>query len=144
VLPVGISLTQSDTGASAPLSAPDAYLYEPDPAVIRAHLVGELAAQLGAAQLDASIAYLTGRHPLNTPLARCWRVLEWLPFSLKRLRARLRALEAGSVTVKKRGSPLDANTLARQLSGAGPQPLVVTLTQMQGRPVAIICSAEEQ
>ena len=71
--------------------------------------------------------------------ARCWRIVEWLDFSLKRLRARLRALDAGSVTVKKRGSPLDTDTVARQLSGDGDRSLVVVLTQLQGRPVALIC-----
>jgi hypothetical protein len=123
----------------AALAPPSAYLYEPDPAILRARLVATLAEQLGAAQLDPQIAYLTADQAIATPFARCWRVLEWLPFSLKRLRARLRALDAGAVTVKKRGSPLDADALARQLSGAGARPLVVVLTQAQGKPVALIC-----
>lgn len=122
-----------------PLSTPLAYLYEPDPAIIRAHWVQELAHEIGAAQLDAEIAYLTSVHLNKTPLARCWRVLEWLPFQLKSLRARLRALDAGAVTVKKRGSPLDTDVLARQLSGAGARELVVVLTQSSGKPVALIC-----
>ncbi len=123
-----------------PISEPLAYLYEPDPAIIRAHLVQGLAHEIGAAQLDAEIAYLTSVQ-LNppTPLARCWRVLEWLPFQLKHLRSRLRALDAGPVTVKKRGSPLDTDVLARQLSGAGSRELVVVLTQSSGKPVALIC-----
>jgi hypothetical protein len=123
----------------APLALPAAYLYEPDPAILRARLVATLAEQLGAAQLDREIAYLTADRAIATPFARCWRVLEWLPFSLKRLRARLRALDAGAVTVKKRGSPLDTDSLARKLSDGGTRPLVVVLTQAQGRPVALIC-----
>lgn len=125
--------------APPPASEPLALLYEPDPAVIRAHLVARLAHQIGAAQLDASIAYLTAERAEPTPFARRWRVLEWLPFALKRLRARLRALDAGPVTVKKRGSPLDTDALARQLSGPGPRQLVVVLTQVAGRPAALIC-----
>lgn len=122
-----------------PLSAPLAFLYEPDPAVIRAGLVRELAAQLGAAQLDSAIAYLTAHSLMITPFARAWPVLHWLPFGLKPLRAALRELDAGPVTVKKRGSPLDTDALARQLSGRGANALVVVLTQAQGRPVALIC-----
>jgi precorrin-6B methylase 2 len=133
------SILNSQFSIQAPLSPPAAYLYEPDPAILRARLVAALAEQLGAAQLDREIAYLTSEQAVATPFARCWRVLEWLPFGLKRLRARLRALDAGAVTVKKRGSPLDADTLARQLSGHGPRPLVVVLTQAQGKPVALIC-----
>ncbi|MGQ9926571.1 MAG: class I SAM-dependent methyltransferase [Chloroflexaceae bacterium] len=126
---------------SAPLAVPDAFLYEPDPAVIRAGLVTDLALQLGAAQIDPTIAYLTAPTCVATPFARSWRVLEWFPFSLKRLRARLRELGAGAVTVKKRGSPLDSDTLARQLSGPGTCPLVVVLTRVQGRPAALLCDA---
>ena len=121
------------------ISEPEAYLYEPDPAVIRAHLVAQLGLQLGAAQLDPEIAYLTAARVVATPFARCWRVLEWMPFGMKRLRARLRALDAGPVTVKKRGSPLDADALARSLAGGGARPLVVVLTQVAGRPAALIC-----
>lgn len=124
---------------AAPLAPPLSFLYEPDPAVIRAGLVSELAASIGAAQIDPQIAYLTGDTLVATPFARAWRVLEWLPFSLKRLRARLRALDAGNVTVKKRGSPLDADSLARQLSSSGARPLVVVLTHVAGKPAALIC-----
>ena len=121
------------------ISEPLAYLYEPDPAIIRAHLVADLAQEIGAAQLDAQIAYLTSAQLNKTPLARCWRVIEWLPFHLKTLRARLRALDAGAVTVKKRGSPLDTDVLARQLSGVGARELVVVLTKCNDKPIVLIC-----
>jgi SAM-dependent methyltransferase len=121
------------------LSEPGAWLYEPDPAVIRAHLVALVAHQLGARQLDGEIAYLTADDARATPFARCWRILEWHPFGLKQLRARVRALDPGPVTVKKRGSPLDTDALARQLSGPGSRPLVVVLTQMRGKPIFIMC-----
>lgn len=127
------------TPQPATLSPPLAWLYEPDPAVIRAGLVRALAARLGAAQLDPEIAYLTASTAVSTPFARAWPVLRWLPFGLKPLRAALRELDAGAVTVKKRGSPLDTDALARKLGGAGARPLVVVLTQVQGRPAALIC-----
>ncbi|MFP4439336.1 MAG: class I SAM-dependent methyltransferase [Chloroflexaceae bacterium] len=134
------TLTAEPTHSPTPLSPPDALLYEPDPAVLRAGLVGTLAAHLGAAQLDPDIAYLTAPELQPTPFARAWRILEWLPFNLKRLRARLRTLDAGPVTVKKRGSPLDTDALAKQLSGLGACPLVVVLTRVEGRPAALICT----
>ncbi len=126
--------------AAVPLSEPLAYLYEPDPAVIRAGLVARLANLIGAAQLDPTIAYLTAAVLVATPFARSWPILEWQPFQLKRLRARLRARDAGPVTVKKRGSPLDTDALARQLSGSGSRPLVVALTRLNGQPIALICT----
>lgn len=133
------TLTDDDGGEPAPLALPAALLYEPDPAVLRAGLVGHLAAQLGAAQLDASIAYLTAPALVDTPFARAWKIYEWFPFNLKRLRARLRDLDAGAVTVKKRGSPLDTDALARKLRGHGTRAWVVVLTHVQGQAAALLC-----
>lgn len=123
----------------AVVTAPSAYLYEPDPAIIRAGLVGPLAHQIGATQIDPSIAYMTSDTLVSTPFARCWRVLEWMPFSLKRLTARLRSLDAGAITVKKRGSAIDSDALARRLCGPGQRPLVVVLSLVAGRHAALIC-----
>ncbi|MEL0319579.1 MAG: SAM-dependent methyltransferase, partial [Aquiluna sp.] len=41
----------------APLSE---FIYEPDAALIRSHLIGELAQQLGLGVVSAGLAYLTG------------------------------------------------------------------------------------
>jgi len=139
VLPSGATLTGAgEIGGTIVAGPPGAFLYEPDPAVIRAGLVEDLARQLGATKLDPDIAYLTADRLTPTPFARAYRITEALPFSLKRLTARLRALNAGEVTVKKRGSPLDTDRLARQLRGRGPRSLTVILTHVLGRPFAII------
>jgi len=127
---------------SPTLSPPLAVLYEPDPAIIRAGLVTTLAAQLGAHQLSPDIAYLTAETAIPTPFARSWPIITWLPFQLKRLRALVRELDGGLVTVKKRGSPLDTDALARQLRGTGQRSLVVVLSHMLTGPIAVICSAD--
>lgn len=121
-----------------PLSEPRAWLYEPDPAVIRAGLVRTLGAQLDAAQLDPHIAYLTAHHRTDTPFARCWQIEDWMPFQLKRLRAALRARGVGRVTVKKRGSPLDPQDLIRRLKLQGDRERVLFLTRLRGRPIVIL------
>jgi THUMP domain-like/RNA cap guanine-N2 methyltransferase len=132
-LPEGVAQTQVG------LAEPQRYLIEPDGAVIRAGLVQKLAGQLGAQQIDREIAYLTSETLVPTPFARSWRILEWLPFSLKRLQARLRALDVRHVAVKKRGSPLETDALARRLAGHGTNDLTVVLTFVLGRPAALIC-----
>ena len=141
LLPSGATLASDrDDDEPIPAGPPGPILYEPDPAIIRAGLVEDLAARLGATKLDPDIAYLTAAAPRVTPFARGYRIEEALPFSLKRLAARLRALDAGEVIVKKRGSPLDTDRLARQLRGAGSRPLIVVLTHVLGRPFALICT----
>ena len=125
-------------GALLPLDEPRAYLYEPDPAVLRAGLVEALGQELEAAQLDPDIAYLTASRLTPTPFARAWAVEAWLPFSLKRLRAALRERGVGRVVVKKRGSPLQPESLIRDLRLSGDQERVVFLTHLRGRPIAIL------
>lgn len=122
----------------APTSLPLRYLYEPDPSVLRAGLVTTLAAQLNAHQLDPDIAYLTADTLTTTPFARTFLIEAAIPFQLKRLRERLRALRVGQVTVKKRGSPLEPEGLIRQLRLSGPESRIVFLTHVRGEAWAVI------
>lgn len=137
LLPDGHSLV-GDPAIRLPLSGPDGWLYEPDPAVLRAGLVGVLGEILGASQLDPDIAYLTSAERVETPYARAWAVEDWFPFQLKRLRAYLRERQVGQVTIKKRGSPLAPAALARQLKLQGDQHRLVFLTHLRGRPIVVI------
>jgi hypothetical protein len=133
-------------GGEAPpsLSEPRAFLYEPDPAILRAGLVRELGQALGAAQLDPDIAYLTAGKRAATPFARVWAVEDWLPFGLKRLRAALRERKVGRVTVKKRGSPMQPEELIRALRLKKDEQgeRVLFLTHLRGRPIVVICYPE--
>lgn len=117
---------------------PQAYLYEPDPAILRAGLVATLGAQLNAAQLDPDIAYLTSGQLQSTPFARAWMVEAWFPFQLKRLRAYLRQRGVGKVTVKKRGSPLEPEALIGKLKLSGEAERTVFLTHLRGRPIVVV------
>ena len=121
-----------------PPGPPLDYLYEPDPAVLRAGLVTTLAAQLDARQLDRDIAYLTAPALQPTPFARAYSIEAALPFQLKRLRQALRERHVGQVTVKKRGSPLEPEALIRQLRLSGPEERIVFLTHVLGEPWALI------
>lgn len=122
----------------ARLSLPKTYLYEPDPAILRAGLVADLAQQLNAAQLDPDIAYLTADTLTPTPFATAFAIEAQLPFSQKRLREKLRALNVGRVTVKKRGSPLDVAALARSLKLKGDEERIIFLTQVNDQPWVLI------
>ncbi len=140
LLPGGDTLTANSSAQHEPLplSVPLAYIYEPDPAVLRAGLVAAVGWQLQANQLDPDIAYLTAHRRLPTPFARCWQVEDWLPFQLKRLRAHLRERGVGLVTVKKRGSPLQPERLIHDLRLQGAEERVLFLTHLQGKPIVVI------
>ncbi|MCS6835912.1 MAG: methyltransferase domain-containing protein [Anaerolineae bacterium] len=126
----------------ARLSAPRAWLIEPNAALLRAGLVRHAALAWDAALLDETIAYLTSDSPPDTPWARAWRVQAWLPFQLKRLRAALRERGVGRLTVKKRGSPITPEALMTQLRLKGDQAATVVLTRLQGQPIALICDEQ--
>ncbi len=126
----------------ARLGEPGAFIYEPDPAVLRAGLVRTLAARLDAWQLDPQIAYLCNDARRETPYARCWQVENWMPFQMKRLRAYLRARKVGQVTVKKRGSALTPEQVQRALKLKGDHQRVIFLTQLRGRPIVVIALPE--
>jgi hypothetical protein len=135
-----LHLARGETLPQLSLSPPLDYLYEPDPAVLRAGLVALLGDRLQAAQLDPDIAYLTGAQLIETPFARSWAVQDWFPFQLKRLRSYLRARSVGRVTVKKRGSPLDPQDLARQLRLQGEAHALLFLTHLDGKPIVIVAA----
>ena len=139
-MPAGDSLTDRPGQPEVESGEPLAYLYEPDGAVIRAGLVEELAHRLNARKIDPTIAFLTASHLVETPFARAYRVIESLPFNLKKLNRRLNALAAGRVTVKKRGSPIEPHELERALKLKGPKEneMIVVLTHVMGAHWALI------
>jgi SAM-dependent methyltransferase len=123
----------------APVGPVRKYLYDPDGAVVRAHLIAEFAATVDGTLADPTIAYVYADSPRLTPYAKCLEVLEVLPFSLKRLRAALRARDAGRLTIAKRGSAVDVEQLRRDLKPTGDTEVTVVLTRVAGAPYALIC-----
>ena len=139
LLPGAHTLSDADnSGEPSPVTGVRRFLYEPDGAVIRAHLVQTLAQRLDATRIDEAIAYLTADQAQETPFARCFVVEEVLPFHLKRLRRRLQERGIGRVTIKKRGSPLEPDELRRRLRLSGPEVAILFLTHVQGEPSVLI------
>ncbi|MGY1635114.1 class I SAM-dependent methyltransferase [Geodermatophilus sp. SYSU D00742] len=134
-----LELTADADPGPAPVGPVRGWLHEPDPAVIRSGLVSLVAADLRATLVDPTIAYLSSDSPAGSPWVASYRVQEVLPFNLKKLRALLRARGVGRVVVKKRGSPIEPEQLARQLRGPGAGSAVVVVTRVAGRPTALVC-----
>ncbi|MFE7405652.1 SAM-dependent methyltransferase [Isoptericola sp. NPDC057559] len=115
-----------------------AYLYEPDGAVIRAGLVAHAAQELGGRLLDRTIAYVTTDQPAPppaagaAPVATGYRVLDVMPFNLKRLKAYLRERGVGRLTIKKRGTAVTPEQLRAQLSPKGDAEATLVLTRVGG------------
>jgi hypothetical protein len=123
----------------APAGPVQRYLYDPDPAVVRAHLVAEFAATVDGVLGNPAIAYVYAAAAAPTPNARCLEVMEALPFSVKRLRAALRTAGVGRVELMKRGSGVDVERLRRDLRLAGRGSATVVLTRLAGAATALLC-----
>ncbi|TQS25973.1 class I SAM-dependent methyltransferase [Microbispora sp. KK1-11] len=137
LLPSGSTLTAS--GAEAETGPVSRYLYEPDGAAVRAHLVAEVAALVSGRLVDPRIAYITSDRLVRTEWAPCYEVTDVMPFSLKRLRAVLRERRVGVVTIKKRGSAVDVERLRKDLRLSGDNSTVIVLTRIEERPFALLC-----
>ena len=114
------------------------YLYEPDGAVIRAHLVAEVAEDLDGGLIDPTIAYITADERHVTPYATAYEITDQLPFNLKKLKALLRERGVGTLTVKKRGSAVEPEELRRKVKPQGPNSATVFLTRVAGAPTMLI------
>ena len=125
----------------APVGAVGGFLYDPDPAVVRSHLVAEFAATVGGRLADPDIAYVYGDEPVDTPFGRRLEITDVLPFSLKRLRALLRERGVGRLEIRKRGSALEPDQFRRDLRLTGPAAASLVLTRVAGAPTALLCSA---
>ncbi|MEW2558162.1 class I SAM-dependent methyltransferase [Streptomyces griseorubiginosus] len=116
------------------------YLYEPDGAVIRAHLVAEAAEELDGGLIDPTIAYVTADVLRATPYATAYEITDQLPFNVKKLKALLRAREVGILTVKKRGSAVEPEELRRKAlpKPQGTNAVTVFLTRVAGAPTMLV------
>ncbi|TGB03275.1 methyltransferase domain-containing protein [Streptomyces sp. MZ04] len=114
------------------------YLYEPDGAVIRAHLVAEVAARVDGGLIDETIAYVTSDSLHETPYAVAYEITDQLPFGVKKLKALLKAREVGILTVKKRGSAVEPEELRRKVKPQGKNSATVFLTRVGGAPAMLI------
>ena len=139
ILPAGISLSAEETGELPPIHPVAAFLFDPDPSIVRADLTAPLAEQLQLFPIDHSVMMLTGPEVVWSPFVTTYRVEHMDRVHTARLRTHLRERGVGRITIVKRGSPVDAEELTGKLKLAGSDHRVIMLTRAAGEPVAIVC-----
>ena len=138
LLPAGDSLLGAGLPDPEPGPVGD-WLYEPDGAVIRAHLVADVAQQVGGRLIDPTIAYVTADRLVATPYATAYAVTDVLPFNVKKLKALLREREVGVAVIKKRGSAVEPEELRKKLKlGGGRRSCTIFLTRVAGAPTMLL------
>lgn len=134
----GAELTGSGDAEDEPVVGLGRYLYEPDGAVIRARLIGDLARSLGAGMLADRIAYLSADELRPTPFAQAFEVLEEVPFQEKAIAKALSARGIGRLEIKKRGADVDPARLRASLRPKGPEEGTLVVTRIGERHRALI------
>lgn len=138
----GLEVTDQDPddAATGPV---DEWIVDPDPAIVRAHLVRHWACRHGLHQLDPHLAYLSG--PAAPTGVRAFRVLETAPYREKTVAGWLRRDGVGTLEIKQRGTPVIPDDLRRRLRSAMSKDTTVAATLIIARigrgPVAYWCRA---
>ncbi|MFN3707667.1 THUMP-like domain-containing protein [Microcella sp.] len=115
-----------------------AFLYEPDGAVIRARLIGDLARSLDARPVHPTIAYLSSDRLTPTPFATVFRVRERWPLKKALIARELAARDIGTVEIKKRGVDIDPAEFRRALKPKGNASATLILTRVAAERVALL------
>jgi hypothetical protein len=138
-LPSGETICGAPLMFCAPLAEmPLRYVYDPDPAVVRAGLLDALCERHGLSRLDAEEEYLTSDTLVPTALAVPFRVLDVLPNNVKQLRSKLRQQPACQYEIKCRRIPVDAAQLQRSLPRGDGAPRTILMVRCTGKAQLII------
>lgn len=138
-LPSGETLAGDPLESLAEVGELEAYLFDPDPAVVRAGLVDLLAETHGLRRLDAEEEYLTGDAPPPTALVRAFEVVALLPNNERSIRDHFRNSPVGDVEIKCRRIPIDVERIRRKLPLDGEGRATLVFARVGGRARAIVC-----
>jgi hypothetical protein len=139
LLPSGKTLAGNPLDFFAAPSEVMRYVYDPDPAVVRAGLVDMAAERLGLWRLDDKEEYLTGEELVSSPFVQPFEVVAELGTNPREIRAYFRTSQAGQVEIKCRHIPIDAESIRRKLPMPGNEPLALIFARVQGKSRALVC-----
>ncbi|MDA0836117.1 MAG: class I SAM-dependent methyltransferase [Planctomycetota bacterium] len=138
VLPSGESIAGNPLAFRAEISPLLDYIYDPDPAVVRAGLVDLLAETLSLKRLDDAEEYLTSSQPVVSPFVQTFVVQAELPNHLPDLRAHFRANAFREVEIKCRHLSVDASHIRRKLDLKGDRRGVIIYAKTAGKSRVVI------
>lgn len=139
LLPSGETLIDDPEQMTGELHSLKRYLYDPDPAVVRAGLVDVLAERLGLQRLDDAEEYLTGESLVESNFVTPFEVREELPNNDREIRRFFRTSDIGQLEVKCRHIPIRADDVRRRLPLPGSEPGVLVYARIAGRARALVC-----
>jgi THUMP domain-like len=131
-------LTSDEPEAPAMARPFGAFIIDPQSCVTRAGLVRHLAHILGAGLLDSQVAYLAADEAHPHPLGEAFRVIEVMPFSLSKLKARLRELGLRADEIRRRAFPVEPDELRKLLGRNEGDPVTLFCTTVAGKRMVVL------
>jgi SAM-dependent methyltransferase len=139
-----VELTAETDSEDAETGSLGEFIYEPDGAVIRARLIGDLVRSVNGRMLHPSIAYFSTDERTSTPFATRFRVLETFPFDERLLKRELASRRIGTLEIKKRGMDVDPARLRTKLSLKGDAAATLILTRVGDKRVALLAERDAE
>lgn len=139
ILPEGATYAGEEQ-AAAPTGEIAAYVYDPDPALVRAGLLGRFAEEKKLWNLDPEIGYLSGDEAISDPFLDGFRVIASESLDPRKMRALLREHEVGRLVIRKRGIAERPQTLEQRFlpKRYGERTLTLIATRIGDRHVGIL------
>jgi hypothetical protein len=117
---------------------PQAWIFDPDPALLRAGLLDAFASAHGLCRCAAGIDYLTAPFSVESPFLAAFAVEEVLPLDMKTLRRVIGARQLGPLEIKTRGVNLRPESVRKRLRPPGPNPATLVLLGGEGTARAVL------
>jgi hypothetical protein len=115
-----------------------AYVFDPDPAIVRSGLLDVMAEQNQLLRLDPEEEYLTGDHVPQTAFVTAFQVEAVLSNNVKELKQHLKLRPSQYYEVKCRRIPTEANVVRRQLPTGDEPPRVIIFARISGRAAIVV------
>ncbi len=135
-LPSGATWTDRDGGDDrpGPVVPVDRWVFDPDPALVRAGLLDGFAHAHGLARFEPGVDLLTGPGACGSPLVAGFEVVEVFPLDVKVLRREVATRGLGPLEIKTRGLAVRPEAYRAQLRPEGSIPATWLLVGGRGRP----------
>jgi len=137
-LPSGASIAGHPLDAVTDVRPPGRFVFDPDPAVVRAGLVDLLARQLGLWRLDAAEEYLSGDKLVQSPLCVPFETTGVVPNNPTAIRSAVRSEGWGTAEIKCRHVRTDADAVRRKLPLEGDAAGVLIIARIAGKTHALL------
>lgn len=106
------------------------FIYDPDPSIIRAGLVQDLASELGASLINKHLSIITSEELIRSDFLKAYEVLEFFHYNKKKLQRYIKEKEIGELVIKVRGFPDRPNQILQKLKLSGKNKAIIYLIRM--------------